>query len=114
MSYKRVCPRDLFNESKLLKCLGFVSLLIHEGKIRCLNMNHENENEGFKIRQNPSDGSIYVSNLHFFDNNGTPVYFYHLLNNKSNFPLIMNYKNEEYYFFNESGEMQIDKDLFNK
>ena len=23
MSYERVIPRDLFNEAKLLKCLGF-------------------------------------------------------------------------------------------
>lgn len=29
MSYNRVCPRDLFNESKLLKCLG--KLLGNEG-----------------------------------------------------------------------------------
>ena len=29
MSYTRETPRDLFNESKLLKCLGQLSLIIH-------------------------------------------------------------------------------------
>ena len=114
MTYKRVCPRDLFNEAKLLKCLGFVSLLIHEGKIPGLTMNHENESLGFIIEQDGTDGSIYVSNLHFFDENGTPVYFYHPLNNKENFPLRMKYKDEEYYFFNENGKMMIHEKIFKK
>lgn len=30
--YQRVIPRDLFNEAKLLKCLGRLSLFIHDGK----------------------------------------------------------------------------------
>ena len=30
--YQRVFPRDFFNEAKLLKCMGQVSLLIHDGK----------------------------------------------------------------------------------
>ena len=114
MSYRRVIPRDLFNEAKLLKCLAFISLKIHDGKIQGLNINHEDESRGFKIEQNDLDGSIHVSNLHFFDEAGTPVYFCHPLNNKGNFPLLMEYKDEVYFPFNESGEYQLAHFLFKK
>jgi hypothetical protein len=30
-NYERVFPRDFFNEAKLLKCMGILSLLIHDG-----------------------------------------------------------------------------------
>ena len=32
MTYRRVLPRDLFNEAKLLKCLGQLALIIHDGQ----------------------------------------------------------------------------------
>ena len=30
--YERVIPRDLFNEAKLLKCVGLLVLKIHDGE----------------------------------------------------------------------------------
>jgi hypothetical protein len=33
IEYNRVIPRDLFNESKLLKCFGQLALLMHDGVI---------------------------------------------------------------------------------
>lgn len=83
MSYLRVIPRDLFNEAKLLKGLGKICLMIHDNYLPFINCNHEDERSGFKIAQNKNDGSISVTNLHFFDNSGTPVYFYNPLNCKS-------------------------------
>lgn len=112
MSYMRVCPRDLFNESKLLKCLGQISLGIHDGTIQGLEMVYENERDGFNINQNDDTGGIYVSNLFFIDSHGEHVEFYHPLNNKNNYPIIMIYKNEEYYPFNDKGEYQLSKELF--
>lgn len=94
MGYCRVIPRDLFNEAKLLKCMGRLSLLIHDQDIRLsgiLNINHEDERSGFKIEQNEDDGSIYVSNLHVFDNNGTNIYLSTALNGRSNYPLLFTY-----------------------
>lgn len=41
-SYRRVLPRDLFNEAKLLKCLGQLSLMIHDGKCE-LRVEHSDE-----------------------------------------------------------------------
>jgi hypothetical protein len=109
--YRRVIPRDLFNEAKLLKCIGKMSVLIHDERIPNLNITHENESKGFIIAQD-HDGSIYVDNVFFFDNNGTPVYFHTPLNSKENWPLIMLYKEEEYFPFNDNGEYTLKKDLF--
>ena len=113
MIYKRVIPRDLFNESKLLKCLGKITLLIHEKMIPGLNVNLEGEASGFIIQQGIS-GEIYCVNLQFFDDNGTAVYFETGLNSKENYPLVMNYGNDIYYPLNEAGEYQLDKNLFKK
>ncbi len=67
-TYDRVLPRDLFNEAKLLKCMGQLALLIHEGKGRKwkLNMEHitdQPEESGFVICQNLATGGLYVDNL---------------------------------------------------
>lgn len=113
MSYRRVLPRDLFNESKLLKGLGKIALMIHNGTLPIV-MNHEDERSGFQIDQNPSDGSISVTNLHFFDNNGTPIYFYHRLNDKSDWTLMMEFKNETYYAFFDDGRFGPSITIFNK
>jgi hypothetical protein len=112
MSYRRVIPRDLFNEAKLLKCLGKLSLLIHEQMIDGLNVNHEDELNGFKFSQCTGSGFITVSNLHFFDNNGTPIYCYHPLNCKDKWPMQIEYLDEIYWPFNEQGEYQLSKKLF--
>jgi hypothetical protein len=112
MNYMRVIPRDLFNEAKLLKCLGQISLLVHDGKIQGLSIEHEHEMSGFVIEQNGDDGSIYVTNLHFFDDQGEPVEFHHPLNAKGNYPMIMTYKGEEYYPLNEKGQFQCDTEIF--
>ena len=110
--YRRVIPRDLFNESKLLKCIGKISLLIHEQMIQGLNINHEDSGKGFIVRQHESDGSIFIENVHFFDNNGTPIYFSTALNSRDNWPLEMEYKDEIYYPINDDGKYQLDKNLF--
>lgn len=65
MPYQRVIPRDLFNESKLLKCLGRLALILHEGfGVRWpLALEHENPEDGFVIDQCPDDGSLFCDNL---------------------------------------------------
>lgn len=111
MSYIRVCPRDLFNEANLLKCLGKLTLLVHDEEIQGLNFNHEAQDKGFVIDQD-EDGAIHVINLHFFDDNGTPVDCDVSLNNRYKWPLVIYYKGSEYHPFNEKGEYQLDKKLF--
>lgn len=65
MSYERVIPRDLFNESKLLKCLGQLALLLHNYETRWpLRLEHEDSNEsGFRIDLEPQRGELCCTNL---------------------------------------------------
>lgn len=66
MSYQRVIPRDLFNESKLLKCIGQLALIIHDGLgvPRDLKLNHDDsEYAGFQIEQNQDSGALYCANI---------------------------------------------------
>jgi hypothetical protein len=63
MSYLRVIPRDLFNEAKLLKCLGQLSLFIHDRPRLGLTLTHEAEELGFCISQNEASGALYCENL---------------------------------------------------
>lgn len=114
MSYFRVNPRDLFNESKLLKCLGQIALMIHDNKIPGLEIHHDNERSGYKIDQDENDGSIYVSNMHFSANNGGAVHFYHPLNSKENYPLMLIFEGELYHCFSEKGELLFNSNLFIK
>ena len=68
MSYTRTVPRDLFNESKLLKCLGRL-VLLKDGPPRGLPIEFNDDDvgdAGFKIAQNPNTGGLYCANLHFF------------------------------------------------
>ena len=111
MSYKRVLPRDLFNEGKLLSHIGKWCLLIHDEAIEGLNVAHEDSGAGFQISQLEC-GGITISNLYFFDNNGTPVYFHYPLNCKENNHLIMTYKDEEYYPFHSDGHYFLDRNIF--
>lgn len=82
--YTRVIPRDLFNESKLLKCLGQLTLKIHDGKAPGLTV--EDEGDEFDVRQEPSDGTLYVANLKF-QLHGEEVDFRSRYNSKAAYPL---------------------------
>ena len=82
---KRVIPRDLFNDANLLKCLGRICLLIHDGK---LPLDVEYDDEPYDIRMNPSDGSTFVANLNFQTLKGRCVYFTRGLDARDSWPLL--------------------------
>jgi hypothetical protein len=88
MSYKRVIPRDLFNEAKLLKCLGQLQLLIHDGVgIRWpLRFRHIKPDIGFIVEQQTSDGGIYCLNLPLFVGK-QQIHVYSRCNSKDPYPL---------------------------
>lgn len=100
--YERVIPRDLFNESKLLKCLGQLALLIHDGKgNKDLVLEHNQQmNAGFQIDQDQSDGSLFCVNISFRLKD-TEIPISTSLNSKRPYPMI--------YQDDEGGE----EDLFN-
>jgi len=109
MSYQRVVPRDLFNESKLLKCLGQLVLLIHngcdkDGTATPANLKYEHVGNQFNIIQDPSDGSIESPNMRFY-NNGSFLCFGHPMNCNEPYPLLLKTVDDEIEVFNDDGTL---------
>lgn len=105
MEYNRVLPRDLFNESKLLKCLGRLILIVEDTtKIEGLSYILEQyESKGFIIKQSISDGNLYVENLKF-NFNGIPIRLESIYNSKDIYPLLC----DDYIkVFDEHGEIDV-------
>lgn len=106
MSYPRVIPRDLFNEAKLLKCMGRVALLVHDGMYPG-KISIDYDTDGFEIGQNPDDGSLTVTNMHILINDRI-VHFFTLYNSRDNYPLWAMGEDEDYPVFTEAGEWHPD------
>ena len=106
MGYNRVFPRDLFNEAKLLKCLGQLCLLIHEGKCS-LKFAHDTKFwEGFNVQQDPSDGGLFVANLRFYTKRGDwEVCVASVLNSPHPYPLVFTSSGEEHPMFIDNGQL---------
>ncbi len=106
--YERVLPRDLFNEAKLLKCLGQLSLLIHEGKVRWpLHLEHFTPAgwDGFVVDQNPASGGLFVRNLRLILGNRR-ITVESCYNSKDAFPLVFTDPvRGEGEVFNEDGSL---------
>lgn len=99
--YIRVIPRDLFNEAKLLKCIGRLCLLIHD-RLTPVEMSFDDGIEKFEIGL-MDDGHLAVANLPIFIM-GWPYRFKTQYNSKSNYPLLVEYNYCEHRVFDEAGE----------
>lgn len=107
MSYTRVIPRDLFNESKLLKCLGQLALIIHDrvGVPTGLTLEHDDtENAGFQIEQDDSTGALYCENL-TCSLGARIVGLRAPYNHKGTYPLQFECGDDEGAVFNEDGTL---------
>lgn len=103
MTYQRVLPRDLFNEAKLLKCVGKLTLLIGDELINWIDYSYDDR--GFLIDQQSSDGSLFVSNMHFTTKDGQILNFFTPYNSKGNWPLVCIIEDDEVLdVFNENGD----------
>lgn len=88
MNYRRVIPRDLFNEAKLLKCLGKVALLIHDRYSKHLQLIHDDsEFAGFEIGQSRESGDLYCANLTLVSN-GLEIPLFSHYNSREDWPLL--------------------------
>jgi hypothetical protein len=88
MSYQRVIPRDLFNEAKLLKCLGQLSLILHDGVgVRWPLELTQLDEHSFDIDQRDSDGGLVCNSLRL-TLKGETVTLYTAYNSKGSYPLI--------------------------
>lgn len=99
-NYQRVIPRDLFNEAKLLKCIGRVCLLIHDNMAGRLTFEHDGE--PFEIVQDDSDGSLLIRNI-YFSHDGNQLSFFTKYNSKDTYPIYCNVGSEEYSVFEDDG-----------
>lgn len=99
-TYTRVIPRDFFNEAKLLKCMGLLSLMILDNKTPC-DIRIQEDGEPFQIELT-EDGSLFVANYPVFVKD-TLCLFKTTYNSKANYPLICEYDYCEYRVFDESG-----------
>lgn len=107
--YRRVVPRDLFNESKLLKCLGQLALLIHDGRDRNgrqtpSGLAVEHDGEEFRIDQREEDGGLCVVGLEFKAGSNV-LDLYSAYNSKDPYPLLCRTEDHEFIVFNDDGTL---------
>ena len=105
MSYIRVIPRDFFNESKLLKCMGRVTILSEVTPE--IDIEVEERNEPFDIQLNELWGKLEVVNYPVTVN-GERIKMGTEYNSKDNYPLILMYGNEEVRVLDEAGDFTED------
>ena len=89
MTYKRVIPRDLFNESKLMVCVGKVYIALERGFKPPITMEHEHSEHGFEVCQDQTDGSLFIKNISFsVFSTGEPITHYLPYNSRLKCPLM--------------------------
>lgn len=99
--YFREIPRDLFNEGNLLKCYGQIYLNLEKLHV---NASLEiDENNGFVIGQDQSDGSISLLNVKLIVRDEI-IKLHRPLNSRKAFPLQAQIsEDEEISVFDEDG-----------
>ena len=106
MSFRRVIPRDFFNESKLLKCLG--KFEIHRENVDLkIDIPYQVEYDGkpFQVEQDDSDGSLRVVNYRVYILN-EPLDLFIPYNSKDDWPLYARVKDTEWKILGEDGSLQ--------
>ena len=103
--YTRVSPRDLFNEAKLLKCLGQLALHIHDAK--CPGVTFKDSGSPFKIGLHDA-GYLTAGAGIKFSISGEPLWLGISYNSRAPFPLICMVDWEEIEVFNEDGSINDD------
>jgi hypothetical protein len=103
MTYRRVLPRDLFNEANLLKCYAQLWIAL-ENTRPCLGRFGEDDVSDFNIAQDPSDGSIRVANLTFLLA-GRPRRLFRPLNSREPWPLWLRLDEDDVRVFDDDGKL---------
>jgi len=106
MTYFRVIPRDLFNEANLLKCYGQLYLNM-ERYVGIAYMNDPSPGRAFEVRQDDSDGSTTIANVHLVVR-GRKVPLYRPLNSREPWPLYARIGEDDINVFNDDGSFSDD------
>lgn len=108
--YKRVIPRDFFNESKLLKCMGFLALRILDNEVpEGINIKISENGNPFKISHYAMWDILYVSN-YAIEINGQDYICGTTINSKEPFPFYCIVEDEqiEVEIFDSNGNFSTD------
>lgn len=108
MTYQRVIPRDLFNEANLLKCVGKLALLHHDG---LLPFEMDYDDEPFIIEQSDC-GHFFIDNISFYTPGYDPLPVRVGVPVNSRRPWPLTYGLTCGYVFTEAGK--FDSDAFKK
>lgn len=111
MTYKRVIPRDLFNEANLLKCLGRLWILLEQSG-RDPDAIMQSNGQPFDIRQDEATGSIFARNI-VVSINGRSCDLMRPLNSRDAWPLWLENYDGDWDFdpievFTDDGEFSAD------
>lgn len=107
-SYKRVIPRDFFNEAKLLKCMGVLALAVLDHKTpENIEIKIDENDEAFDIVLDEMFNLICVSNYEV-QINGEYYTVGTTYNSKSNFPFYVIVEDEEVEIFDDNGKFSND------
>lgn len=87
MSYRRVIPRDLFNEANLLKCLGRLWICLDESHGHRAELIGPVGLQSFHVMQSDDDGSIYAENVQLLVAGYFAGRLYQPLNSREDWPL---------------------------
>ena len=91
--YIRVLPRDLFNEGKLLKCIGKISLHIHDANKTLRGLKFEHDGSFFMVCQSEQDGSLSLANI-TFKLGDKELYLYTKYNSREDWPLFASFNED--------------------
>lgn len=104
MTYRRVIPRDLFNEANLLKCYGQLWLELEKLGLQDY-LDHHATDEQFRIRQSSADGSLTIQNV-ILVVRGRMIHLRRPLNARSPYPLWADPgEGDELQVFNSDGTL---------
>lgn len=94
----------MFNESKLLKCIGQLCLKIHDRQtpVKMDFYHDEGDSEGFEIGLIET-GELAIVNLRIYVKK-ISLLFKSQYNSKSPYPLLVEHKNCDYPVFDDQGE----------
>lgn len=107
MSYERVIPRDFFNESKLLKCMGQLSLKILDCKLPDgIKIEIDECGSPFVINQT-TDGRLFLQDYDVTIND-IYVSMSTTYNSKDNYPLVCIHDDVETTVFDDAGNFTQD------
>ena len=100
-AYRRVLPRDLFNEGNLLKCYGALWIALENHSRAKLS---PEDVSSFRIGQSDDDGSTSIINVRLVVG-GRVIPLFRPLNDRDPWPLYARFGDDEICVFDDNGDL---------